>query len=49
MNSEKIVKKPAVSLLWADEDMLSPMFSEKRMRKTVEATQSVKLITIRAV
>jgi hypothetical protein len=49
MNSEKTVEKPVVSSFRAVEDMLSPMFSQKRRRKTVEATHSVRLITIRVV
>jgi len=49
MKREKIVEKPAVSLLSTINEIPKPIFSLKRRRKSVEATHDVRLIMIRLV
>jgi hypothetical protein len=49
MKWEKIVEKPAVSLLSTINEIPKPIFSLKRSRKSVAATHDVRLIMIRLV
>jgi hypothetical protein len=49
MKREKIIEKPAVSLLSTINDIPKPIFSLKRSRKSVEATHNVRLMMIRLV